>query len=79
MISCGGRTRTNDLYLVRVASYQLLHTAILVGIFLSTLPTEGKELWDYAPAVLVYGFTILPVLGFKTLALYFIIMPSAVL
>ena len=32
---CGGRTRTCDLQVMSLASYQLLHTAILTNSFLN--------------------------------------------
>ena len=32
VISCGGSTRTNDLQVMSLASYQLLHSAMLICI-----------------------------------------------
>ena len=32
-MSCGGRTRTCDLQVMSLASYQLLHSAILTILF----------------------------------------------
>ena len=32
--SCGGRTRTCDLQVMSLASYQLLHSAIFIVLFL---------------------------------------------
>ena len=52
-ISCGGSTRTNDLQVMSLASYQLLHSAVIflfasakVGTFRQTAKLFGENLQD---------------------------------
>ena len=50
VLSCGGPTRTNDLQVMSLASYQLLHSAICFLISSAKIvhfPRTAKQIADY--------------------------------
>lgn len=50
VLSCGGSTRTNDLQVMSLASYQLLHSAmcfLISSAKIAHFPRTAKQIADY--------------------------------
>ena len=47
LFSCGGPTRTGDLQVMSLASYQLLHSAMLYQLFIWVSPEKRVQRYDF--------------------------------
>ena len=57
VISCGGRTRTCDLQVMSLASYQLLHSAMLLFRFCECKGT--KFFWFHKTSIIFFALRII--------------------